>query len=82
MIISGCVSSVECQQEQPAALEDKIVLLTAEIEALRTKLAAVESSLASLKAATGKLALSCGARSALLREFGMAEPVYLGVPMK
>jgi hypothetical protein len=76
------VSAGGNQQEQPAALEDKVVLLTSEIEALRTKIAAVESSLASLRAATGRFALSQGVGSSLLREFRVAAPDYPGVPMR
>jgi prefoldin subunit 5 len=70
------------QQEQATSLENKVKRLTAEMEALRTQIAAVELSLASLKAATGRLALKQGVGSSLLSEFGVAAPTYAGVPVK
>jgi septal ring factor EnvC (AmiA/AmiB activator) len=74
MINSQDVSASGDQQKQTTSLEDKIALLTTDIEALRTQITTVERSLASLWAATGRFARREGAPDCLLRAIEVAVP--------
>jgi hypothetical protein len=82
MTLPQGVSAQGRQEEQPVTLEDKVNQLTSDIEALRSRMASAKGPLASLRAATGRLALMQGVGSALLKEFGVAAPTFRGVPMK
>ena len=68
MIISESVSNVVCQQEQPASLEQKVALLTAEIAGLRTQMASIERSLACLRTGTIRFAKREGAPDFVLKQ--------------
>lgn len=67
MTVSHSVSAGECEQKQSTSLEDKVALLTAEIEALRTQVASVEGSLAALRAGTKRMADMLGMPDVVLR---------------